>query len=324
MISLHNFYNLQTINSIYLLLNYFERVILIGGLKIFCINYRISNISKDIINNIFNNDCVFKILPKINVEEFIEYLTSIFTLHNKTYDILLKNTEENYLKFKNKQLLELFIETGYMDDDIKAFLELQFINYFRIRFNDKNKNIIKINSSIRYEEGNYIKKIIEKNNFKKCLEIGFANGISSVYVLMNKDVSLISIDPFQKTQWKSNGIKLLKKLNLNKRHKLIEKKSYEALPELLKKYGEQYFDFIFIDGWHTFDYTLVDFFYSNLLLKINGIIIIDDALHNGVSKCVKYLETNYKFYVKLDSTKTIASFRKIKNDNREWNYHNFF
>ena len=46
------------------------------------------------------------------------------------------------------------------------------------------------------------------------------------------------------------------------------------------------FDLIFIDGWHTFYYTLVDFFYSNLLLKIGGMIIIDDALHAGVAKCV--------------------------------------
>ena len=54
--------------------------------------------------------------------------------------------------------------------------------------------------------------------------------------------------------------------------------SYIALPKLLEKYKYNYFDFIFIDGFHTFDYTLVDFFFSNLLLKINGIIVI---LKNG-------------------------------------------
>ena len=44
-----------------------------------------------------------------------------------------------------------------------------------------------------------------------------------------------------------------------------------------KLFENESLDFIFIDGWHTFDYTLVDFFYSDLLLKIGGIIIIDDA-----------------------------------------------
>ena len=41
------------------------------------------------------------------------------------------------------------------------------------------------------------------------------------------------------------------------------------------------FDFIFIDGWHTFDYTLVDMFYADRLLRIGGYLLIDDALHSG-------------------------------------------
>jgi len=92
-------------------------------------------------------------------------------------------------------------------------------------------------------------------------------------------------------------------------------KSYEALPELLKN-SEAKFDFIFIDGWHTFDYTLIDFFYADKLLKVGGIIIIDDALHKGVEKSVKYISTNYKFYQKLESPITVACYKKIKEDNR--------
>ena len=186
---------------------------------------------------------------------------------------------------------------------------------------NNGKNIIKIDSSIKSFEGIYISNIINKYNFKKCLEIGFANGVSAVYILKNINTSLISIDPYQKTQWKNNGVKLLKNLKLNKRHKCIEKKSYEALPELLKKDGINQYDFIFIDGWHTFDYTLVDFFYSNLLLKVGGIIIIDDALHGGVSDCDKYLNKNYNFYQKLNSPNTISCYKKMKDDDRSWNFH---
>ena len=62
------------------------------------------------------------------------------------------------------------------------------------------------------------------------------------------------------------------------------------------------FDFVFIDGWHTFDYTLIDFFYADKLIREGGIIIIDDALHRGVAKFVKYMDTNYKFYKKLKFT----------------------
>ena len=105
---------------------------------------------------------------------------------------------------------------------------------------------------------------------------------------------------------------------------LIEKKSYEAMPELLKK-EEENFDFIFIDGWHTFDYTLVDFFYADKLLRKGGIIIIDDATHLGVKKCLKYIDTNYKdFYFRLKSHNSIACYKKTGNDKRDWNYHKFF
>jgi len=324
MFSSHNFNDSITIDIIYLLLNFFEKIIFIGGLKIFCLNYRFTNITKNIIEDIFNNNCVFTITPKTELKSFIKYLENIFKLHNKVNKTLLYNSEEKFLTYRYKTLNELFLETGYINNEIKLDLQLLFINYFRIKFNNKKITPMKISSAIRYEEGNYIYKIIDKHNFTKCLEIGFANGISAIYTLMNKKTNLISIDPYQDTQWNNEGLKLIKKLKLNKKHKLIKKKSYEALPLLLTKYGEGYFDFIFIDGWHTFDYTLIDFFYSNLLLKIGGIIIIDDALHNGVSKCVKYIDTNYKFYKRIYSTNTIASYQKIDNDTREWNFHNFF
>jgi predicted O-methyltransferase YrrM len=180
--------------------------------------------------------------------------------------------------------------------------------------------IIKIHSAIKSPEMNTIINIIKKNNYKKCLEVGMAFGISAFSILSNKSCKLISIDPNQSKQWESNGVKLLKEFGFNKRHKLIEKPSYEGLPEVLKK-NKNTFDFIFIDGWHTFDYTLVDFFYSNLLLKVGGTIIIDDALHNGVSAFVKYLDTNYKFYKKIESHETIVIYEKIKEDERPWNYH---
>ena len=147
--------------------------------------------------------------------------------------------------------------------------------------------------------------------------------ISDCILVLGKN-KLVSIDPFQKTQWNNNGIKLLTNSKLISRHKLIEKKSYEAMPELLKD-NEGKFDFIFIDGWHTFDYTLVDFFYADKILRKGGIIAVDDAKHQGVAKCLKYIDTNYNnFYKKIDSHYTIGVFRKIKEDNRDWNFHKFF
>ena len=113
------------------------------------------------------------------------------------------------------------------------------------------------------------------------------------------------------------GIKLLQYVKLNKRHNLIEELSYIGLPKLLNK--NKSYDFIFIDGWHTFDYTLLDFFYADKLLKLGG--IIDDVLHKGVNKCIKYVETNYKNYKKIETSKTQAGYIKIGEDKREWYNH---
>ena len=88
--------------------------------------------------------------------------------------------------------------------------------------------------------------------------------------------------------------------------------------------GDCGLDFIFIDGWHTFDYTLVDFFYADLLVREGGMIIVDDVLHRGVNKFEKYIKTNYGFYKQLNSPKTVGCFKKLRKDDRDWDFHRDF
>ena len=208
-------------------------------------------------------------------------------------------------------------------NEIMTDFNLSLIDLFKSTY--VNNKVIKTSSAINGREGHFLIKVIKKYNLINILEIGFAFGISAFYILSNKETKLTSIDPFQKTQWNNKGLELLKEYKFDKRHTLHELKSYVALPKLLEKYNTNYYDFIFIDGFHTFDYTLLDFFYSNLLLKMKGIIIIDDAMHSGVSKCVKYIENNYaNFYKKLESPISFAMFQKIDEDKRDWNYHKNF
>jgi hypothetical protein len=44
-----------------------------------------------------------------------------------------------------------------------------------------------------------------------------------------------------------------------------------------------------VDGWHTFDHTLLDFFYINRMLNVNGVVVFDDADMPAVRKCVRYI-----------------------------------
>jgi predicted O-methyltransferase YrrM len=301
----------------------FEKITIYNGIYIYCSSFFGRNswvYIKDLEKSIKNNN--FSVSPKKDLSLLLKYLENIFNIKNYEYKLLLDKKYDDYIDFKIKNMYDNILELE--NKDVLNFFYKKIFNI--VKRTIIGKKVLRINSSIKETEGNFIIKNINENNYKKCLEIGFACGISAFYILSIKTTTLVSIDPFQSTQWNNYGKKLLKEVGFNKRHTFIGKKSFEALPKLLekcKKESDKY-DFIFIDGWHTFDYTLIDFFYSNLLLKVNGIIIIDDAIHAGVAKCVKYLDTNYLFYKKMPSPETLACYKKIKDDDRKWNFNIFF
>ena len=266
----------------------------------------------------------FTIEPKIKYDELIDFLTK--TVKKKIYlnDLLLKNQFDEYLYLNTMDLIQK-AENFKVSKDFMKKIQKKMLEIFRTVYIE-NK-FVKIHSGIKGEEGESIQQILKKYNCKKCVEIGMAFGISAFYILSTSpDITLISIDPNQtkKDRWDSSALKLLKKMDLDKNHELIEKKSYVGLPELLAKYGERSFDFIFVDGFHTFDFTLVDAFYACLLVKVGGVILIDDALHSGVAKCVRYMDTNYGFLKKIPTTKTQAGYLKMRDDDREWSFHRPF
>lgn len=319
------------INILYKLSLIFSKVIIIYGRYILCI--KIDDKSK-YIRQFERKDTYLEIESKHDVDKLKKYLSNMYKEYEKIYKSVLEKNENMVYKisyhFYNNPIIFIIINDKIikkMDKDniLQIYLERFFIETSRRFFINHNKNNIKeikIHSAIKKEEGENIQKIIKKYNLNNCLEIGMAYGISAFYILSSKkDIKLTSIDPYQKDekQWNSMGIKLLQYVKLNKRHNLIEELSYIGLPKLLNK--NKSYDFIFIDGWHTFDYTLLDFFYADKLLKLGGIIVIDDVLHKGVNKCIKYVETNYKNYKKIETSKTQAGYIKIGEDKREWYNH---
>ena len=156
-------------------------------------------------------------------------------------------------------------------------------------FDEKGKEYT-LNSGIDEKEGEFIKEIIRKYKPIKTIEVGCAYGISSLYICSsiekNKGCSHTIIDPFQKSNCNNIGIYNLQRLGYDF-FELIEKPSEIALPELLSS-GQKY-DLGLIDGWHTFDHTLIDFFYLNRLINIGGIIIIDDIGLPSIKKLMRYI-----------------------------------
>lgn len=265
-----------------------------------------------------------------HVREFFEEKRMRFVQHKEMFD---KNIQESRDLDDLAQRTAVACDRLMLTSDLAGRIEPSSVPYIVKLLSEKKIRLeegveVKLHSGIKEQEGMFLYNTVRRNGFKRCLEIGMAFGISSMFMAkalqMNGGKRLVSIDPYQKTQWHNAARLSLKRLGLNKWSKVIEKKSDEALPYLRTK--KKSFDLIFIDGWHTFDATLIDFYFSNLLLKKGGIIVIDDAKHRGVQKCIQYIETNYRdFYETIETgVQTIFATRKKGDDNRSWDFHQNF
>jgi predicted O-methyltransferase YrrM len=139
-------------------------------------------------------------------------------------------------------------------------------------------------------EGCFLTEFIaSRPNVIRTLEVGCAYGLSSLHIASalagRPGAHHVIVDPDESTAWSGIGVTNLNRAGIDF-YELREKPSEIALPELLKE-GAQ-FDLAFIDGWHTFDQTLIDMYYSNRLVKVGGYIIIDDADWISVSKAISY------------------------------------
>ena len=156
----------------------------------------------------------------------------------------------------------------------------------------------KLQSAIDKQEGEFIFELIRNDKeILKTLEVGCAHGLSSMHICSalhgRQAADHTIIDPYQMSSWDGVGVTNLKSINVDF-FTLIEEGSEFALPKLLEV-NEGVFDFIFIDGWHTFDHTLLDCFYATRLLRVGGYLLIDDVSMPSVRRVTNYL-LNYPCY----------------------------
>jgi predicted O-methyltransferase YrrM len=144
-------------------------------------------------------------------------------------------------------------------------------------------------------------RIARDEKCRSILEIGMANGSSTVALLKTLDENgggtVTSIDPFQNRDEHGvayaiggQGVRNVAASGLANHHRLIEDYDYIALPGLLSQ--QTAFDMVFIDGYHSFDYTFLDFFYTDLLLKEGGICAFHDTGWPTVYKVTDFLMKN--------------------------------
>jgi len=191
---------------------------------------------------------------------------------------------------------------------------------------DEDGKNVKLIDQIKPQEGYFLYQVIKKNKFKNILEIGMENGISSLYICSalkesdnSNECKLTSIDPLQTIVWENTGIQTLRDAGLTKYHKLITEEGYFSLPKLVKE--DKKYDLIFINGNQLFDYIILNIFFANKLLKINGMMIINNFKHESVNKAYNFFKLNYQNYNEIKNginSDTQAVFVKLSEYERIW------
>jgi predicted O-methyltransferase YrrM len=206
-----------------------------------------------------------------------------------------------------------------------------------------------LHSAIDANEGAFVQTLIKERRIQSVVEIGCAYGVSSLFIgeaiAGTPGNRHVIIDPGQYADWHEIGVANMKRAGF--KFELIAQPSELALPALLAA-GET-FDFGFIDGWHTFDHTLVDFFYMNRLIRPGGLIAIDDTHMSSISQVVDFVR-NYPCYRLITAEPpndeplikplkrlvkghilrrgsrypSMVALEKIADDQRPWNWHRRF
>lgn len=162
--------------------------------------------------------------------------------------------------------------------------------------------VLSLHSHVSAIEANALYELVKKRQPRTVLEVGMAFGVSSLAILTALDElgagSLTSVDPNQiEGEWKGTGLANVRRAGFASRHTLIEQSNFLALPRLFE--SGMKIDLAYIDGWHTFEYALLDFFFIDKMLAEHGVVGFNDAGWPSVHKVIKFLLRHRK-YVEID------------------------
>jgi predicted O-methyltransferase YrrM len=217
-------------------------------------------------------------------------------------------------------------------------------------------NSLPLHDNMSEEDCGLITQAIRTVKPQVSLEIGFGCGISTLFACdalaaNSNECKHIVIDPHQKTIFRNIGLQNIRRAGYEYMIELYETPSELTLPRLLGE-GTQIQTAI-IDGWHTFDHALVDFFYVNKMLEVGGIVILDDANFPSILRLARHIRTYpaYELFACVDSKSArrrirtearsaisralpgmtwlkrswdhprCVAFRKVMPDTRNWNWH---
>jgi len=159
---------------------------------------------------------------------------------------------------------------------------------------------VNLQGNVSRDSGRVLAEAVFQCRPRLACEIGLACGVSTLFILeaLNRSGGgrLIGMDPAQHdATWRGAGLHNVRRAGFAESYEFHEAPSQAVLPKLAST-GTR-IQFAFIDGWHTFDHTLVDFFYVDLMLDVGGIVVIDDIGYPGIRKLLHFILTNRAYSV---------------------------
>lgn len=139
------------------------------------------------------------------------------------------------------------------------------------------------------ERGTLIYEFVRARAPQRILELGFAHGVSTCYMAAalqeNGGGSILTIDSLVAKKRNPDIITLLEKMGLSAfvEPRFVPRSYTWELMKLLEEQTENgvttpLFDFIFIDGGHTWDSDGFSFLLADRLLRPGGWVLFDDVI----------------------------------------------
>jgi predicted O-methyltransferase YrrM len=173
---------------------------------------------------------------------------------------------------------------------------------------------------ISIEQGAQLFRLVRDRGVVTAFEVGFAYGFSTIWILAGLSgragSSHTAIDPFERSTWKGVGLAQAARLTADAAFEHVEDYAIHALSRMIKQ-GDKA-QFAFIDGYHRFDDTLVEFYLADQVIEPGGVIAFDDLWMPSVRAVVDFVETNRAYQRLANPAGNMAVLEKLADDDRPW------
>ena len=168
---------------------------------------------------------------------------------------------------------------------------------------------ISLHSHTSKEQGIFLQDIFDVVKPKRTVEVGFAYGISAMFILEKhrqmgaSEGAHIVIEP--DSYWGTAALHNIEKEGLGKYLQIRKDYSDKILTQLFhENYRIQY---AYVDTTKQFDVVMQDFYFINKILDVEGVVILDDCGGGwpGVQRVARFINT-------LPHFKILATHNKIK------------